>query len=139
MVLNIATFGARPGGVPVILLIRCCVTYLDHSHNVIQFFDMPWILTTVAFNRLISVAIKLFYFFLLICEIHACTLPCMVIDCSRVSAICVIRRTVPRLHSTVITFSDAALCIKAIEVNSFVYFQVVHGVPQAGSHNLFCM
>ncbi|XP_076483609.1 uncharacterized protein LOC143304943 [Bombus vancouverensis nearcticus] len=26
---------------------------------------------------------QLFYFFLLICDIHACTLPCMVINCSR--------------------------------------------------------
>lgn len=114
---------------------------------------------------------QLFDFF---CEVHACTLPCVVIDCSRgklhfhcfryslnytfyiqtviaalvinpfffffqVSAICVIRRTVPCFHSIVITFSTVVFCIKAIEVNSFVYFQLVHGVPQAGSHNLFCM
>ncbi|XP_033363022.1 uncharacterized protein LOC117241156 isoform X1 [Bombus vosnesenskii] len=32
-----------------ILLFRCCVTYLDRSHNIIRFFDMPWLLTTAAF------------------------------------------------------------------------------------------
>ncbi|XP_076483162.1 uncharacterized protein LOC143304570 isoform X4 [Bombus vancouverensis nearcticus] len=32
-----------------ILLFRCCATYLDRSHNIIRFFDMPWILTTAAF------------------------------------------------------------------------------------------
>ncbi|XP_050483757.1 uncharacterized protein LOC126870261 isoform X1 [Bombus huntii] len=45
------------GLMSTILFFRCCVTYLDNSH-IIRFFDMPWILTTVAFNRLISVIIK---------------------------------------------------------------------------------
>ncbi|XP_033362779.1 uncharacterized protein LOC117240875 [Bombus vosnesenskii] len=37
------------GLMSTILLFRCCVTYLDRSHNIIRFFDMPWILTTAAF------------------------------------------------------------------------------------------
>ncbi|XP_076483078.1 uncharacterized protein LOC143304471 [Bombus vancouverensis nearcticus] len=71
----------RLRGQNVILLFRCCITYLDRSRNIIRFFDMPWILTTAAF-----------YYGCLqssyicghkVCEIHACTLPCMVINCSR--------------------------------------------------------
>ncbi|XP_033363024.1 uncharacterized protein LOC117241156 isoform X2 [Bombus vosnesenskii] len=37
------------GLMSTILLFRCCVTYLDRSHNIIRFFDMPWLLTTAAF------------------------------------------------------------------------------------------
>ncbi|XP_076483071.1 uncharacterized protein LOC143304465 [Bombus vancouverensis nearcticus] len=39
----------RLRGQNVILLFRCCITYLDRSRNIIRFFDMPWILTTAAF------------------------------------------------------------------------------------------
>ncbi|XP_050481005.1 uncharacterized protein LOC126868985 isoform X6 [Bombus huntii] len=95
-ILTTAAFNRLISVVIKILLFRCCITYLDRSRNIIRFFDMPWILTTAAFNRLISVVIK-------------------------GSAICVVRRTVACFHNIVVTFSTVVTCIKAVEVNLFIY------------------
>ncbi|XP_076482650.1 uncharacterized protein LOC143304168 [Bombus vancouverensis nearcticus] len=104
------------GLMSTILLFRCCITYLDHSHNIIRFFDKPWILTTVVFNRLISVAIKILLFRCCITYLD---------------------------HShNIIRFFDKPWILTTVVFNRLISvaikLAVVHGVSQTEIHNLFC-